>query len=114
MPCLFIHQLKLVFIQISPYPIFNGLVLLEPKQPAQTVNLIGLQLDFNNSILICFGKGGSSGTFATSFTVKTYALTYCVTGSSDIDWMDRLKSRTVSGWSIAESKGTHLYIAIGY
>lgn len=68
----------------------------------------------NNKIIINWGSAGSSGTFPISFTAANYALSYSWVGSSDIDWLDRISGRTVTGFTIAENKGTKLYIAIGY
>ena len=71
-------------------------------------------LVFNNGLILQYGKGSGSGTFPISFTVNTYALSYSWVGSSDIDWVDRISKRTITGFSIAESKGTKLYIVCGY
>ena len=62
---------------------------------------------------IQWGKGGSAPTFPISFSEMAYNVVYCDIGGSDIDWKDRLKSRSATGFSIAESKNSHFYIAIG-
>lgn len=71
-------------------------------------------MDFNTGIIINYGTASGNATFALSFSNAKYALTYSWTGSSDMDWVDRIKERTVSGFTIGENKGTKLYIAMGY
>lgn len=73
-----------------------------------------LCLAFNNGIIFNYGTCSGSATFALSFSNANYALTYSWTGSSDMDWVDRISGRKVSGFTIGENKGTKLYIAMGY
>lgn len=75
--------------------------------------LIGLQLDFNKT-LIQYTEGAASATWPIAFTNTKYKVAYADCGSSDIDWKDRLKSRTLTGVTIGESKNNHLFIGIGY